>query len=412
VLTVLDNAVSRDPIIYEDVATDTIGMAVLPIPGRYVSLDDGLLASDALTLGYHLTLADIIGSKDVLAFTPVLTLTDAVGVTETLALKYLPGATVTETVGVLDAPAGAVKYLIVVSDRPGMRDATVVGVPASLSEGVGVQAAVATVRALKLAEALGVAEALGGAGKYGQTITDRVRLRDALLRFLSEDMLDTVNLAATLVAQRELYPTLTQGIGIDDATTQAFLLRVTATDEIELTATQALKMIFAPTVTDGVEITAAYISPNGNFTTWAINTRTAAVTEYSNYTFNSFAQTGHKYLGASDSGLYELNGDKDVNTDIIAHIKSGFAQFGGSRFTSFKAAYLGMRGEGDFILKLETGDGKTYTYAVVGKDMQTTRVHMGKGLRARYFSFELISTGQDFDLDDIEFLPLVVQRRV
>ena len=61
---------------------------------------------------------------------------------------------------------------------------------------------------------------------------------------------------------------------------------------------------------------------------------------------------------------------------------------------------------------METGDGKTYTYAVVGKDMQTTKVHMGKGLRARYFAFELISTGQDFDLDDIEFMPLVAQRRV
>jgi hypothetical protein len=37
---------------------------------------------------------------------------------------------------------------------------------------------------------------------------------------------------------------------------------------------------------------------------------------------------------------------------------------------------------------------------------------MGKGQRARYFAFELISAGQDFDLDTIEFVPIVVQRRV
>jgi hypothetical protein len=37
---------------------------------------------------------------------------------------------------------------------------------------------------------------------------------------------------------------------------------------------------------------------------------------------------------------------------------------------------------------------------------------MGKGLRSRYFAFELVSTGQDFDLDTLEFIPLVADRRV
>jgi hypothetical protein len=39
-------------------------------------------------------------------------------------------------------------------------------------------------------------------------------------------------------------------------------------------------------------------------------------------------------------------------------------------------------------------------------------VPLGKGLRARYFSFELISDGADFDMDAIEFIPLVSHRRV
>jgi hypothetical protein len=44
--------------------------------------------------------------------------------------------------------------------------------------------------------------------------------------------------------------------------------------------------------------------------------------------------------------------------------------------------------------------------------MITTRVQVGKGLRARYYAFELETVdGQDFDLESIEFVPLVVQRR-
>jgi hypothetical protein len=44
--------------------------------------------------------------------------------------------------------------------------------------------------------------------------------------------------------------------------------------------------------------------------------------------------------------------------------------------------------------------------------MKTARINIGKGIRARYFAFELISTGQDFDLDSLEFIPLVAKRRV
>jgi hypothetical protein len=136
------------------------------------------------------------------------------------------------------------------------------------------------------------------------------------------------------------------------------------------------------------------------------------VTEYSNYQFNSFAAMGSKYLGANENGLYELNGDDDDGEDIIAQIKSGFAQWAGARFTLFKGIYLGVRGEGDFVLRLTTGDGSTYNYGVSTRNMRSTKVHLGKGLRARYFAFELISTGQDFDLESIEFVPLIADRRV
>jgi hypothetical protein len=173
-----------------------------------------------------------------------------------------------------------------------------------------------------------------------------------------------------------------------------------------------LQAIFSPEINEGLEITALYLAPGSEITTWAVNTRTAAVSEYTNFEFNSFAQMGNKYLAASSTGLYELVGDDDAGTDIIARIKSGLMQWGSSRFTLFKAAYLGVRGPGDFVLRMETGDGTTYDYSVTTTDMRTTKVRLGKGLRTRYFAFELISDGQDFDLDSIEFVPLVAERRV
>jgi hypothetical protein len=71
-----------------------------------------------------------------------------------------------------------------------------------------------------------------------------------------------------------------------------------------------------------------------------------------------------------------------------------------------------VAGAGDYVLRVLTRDGKTYNYRVTAADGRSVKINMGKGLRSRYFAFELVSTGQDFDLDTLEFIPLVADRRV
>lgn len=337
---------------------------------------------------------------------------DTIGTSDVPTYYYIRCPVLTDSVRVGDVFASSTKYAVVVVERGGVRDVLLVAVPVNVSETVGIAQVVATVRAFTVIERLGLSDAVGVQSTLGKIVSEGIGIADSLRNFFSGDVVEGIAVSDVATRQRVLNPTLTDTTGINDALTKKLVLRVIAAETVQLTPTEALKMLFRPTLTDGVELAAAYISPGDSVTTWAVNTKNMATTEYTNYVFNSFAQMGNKYLGATSGGLYELNGDDDQGTDIIADIKSGLMQLGGSRFTSFKSAYLGMRGEGSFVLKVETGDGKVYNYAVVGKDMQTSRVHFGKGLRARYFSFELISTGQDFDLDNIEFIPLVVQRRV
>ena len=149
--------------------------------------------------------------------------------------------------------------------------------------------------------------------------------------------------------------------------------------------------------------------------TWAINTRTGAITQYQNFNFNSFAQMGTTVLAADGSGLWELAGALDDTTMVVADIKSGLMELGGAHFTSFKSAYLGLRivdTAADVMLTLVTGDGVEYVYAVQPRDMHTSRVNLGKGLRSRWFSWELMIPGYDFDFSSIEFIPITTQRRV
>jgi hypothetical protein len=243
-------------------------------------------------------------------------------------------------------------------------------------------------------------------------VSEAVTIADALGRFFGAEVSDEINVAPLMGGYTSKDGQLSETIGLTEGVTPRLVLRVIATDTIGIEAEEALRMLFSPAIAEGIQLSAAYLSPDSSITTWAMNTRTAAVSEYQNYAFNSFARLGNKYIGANEDGLYELTGDDDAGTDIVATIRSGFAQWSGTHLGSFKAAYLAIRGEGSFVLRVVSGDGRTYNYSVTAESQKTVKVNMGKGLRARYFAFELVSTGQDFDLDTLEFIPLVADRRV
>lgn len=317
-----------------------------------------------------------------------------------------------DTLYVADATPATAKFSQALVDALRIIDALRAGRPATVSETIGLARTLSVVTAATLADRLGLARSILPATKFGTTLSDQIRFADALRKFFSGEAIDTVSFAPTAIAKTNYPKLLTDTVGVQETVGPQLVLRVIAPEVIGFDDAQALSLLFSPELLDEVQFAAAYLDPTGGFTTWAINTRSGATTEYTNYNFNSFAKGGNKYLAASQDGLYELNGDDDDNAAIIATIRSGLMQLGNSRFTAFKDVYIGMRGNGNFVLRMVTGSGQTYNYNVVASSLRSTKVPLGKGLRARYFAFELINSGQDFDLDSVEFLPLVSHRRV
>lgn len=339
--------------------------------------------------------------------------TQGVGVDDvTPTYAFRPGAVVAEVIRIQQASSPAFRYTWTETEQVYVAEALSMAIPRSLTQGIAVAQAFSVSLAITTLQGLGIVSTPLPSLRYTQALVQALTVDDDLARFLGGSLSQGVGVNQGQSVQYRPQPALSQGVGLNDTLANKLILRVTSAQGIGIDPGEALKMIYNGTLSDEVEIVAGYVSPSGQFTTWAINTRSGAVSEYSNYAFNSFARVGNKYLGASSNGLYELLGSNDDGTSIITQIKSGFAQWAGSRFTMFKAAYLGIHGSGNFTLKIVTADGKTYIYSVAARDMRTTKVRIGKGIRTRYFSFELISTGQDFDLDTIEFVPLVAERRV
>lgn len=336
-----------------------------------------------------------------------------IGTHPTLTPQWYIGRSIAELIHFQHSLVPNVKYSWTVNEQIYLRQALNTAFAAGLSDVIHVQPVLTTVQAVLVMQGLGIAASPLPSLKYTQSLIQTLTLHDSLRNFFGAGMADGIGLHPALTQQLRVNPSIGDAINIAPALSNHFILSVTASDAINLGDADVLKMIYSGEgLSDGIEIVAGYVSPDGNFTTWAINTRTAAVSEYSNYQFNSFCRMGNIYYGANSSGLYQLLGDDDDGADIIATLRSGFAQWAGSRFTMFKGIYLGVRGEGDWVLKLITGDDNTYIYSVSTRNQRTTKVHLGKGLRARYWQFELTSTGQDFDIDTIEFVPLVADRRV
>lgn len=341
-----------------------------------------------------------------------LLLAQTTGFAPVAARTWRPGYVVEEIVGLLADvdPNGA--YGVTAADAVRLTDLLNTTFPITIAQGVGVAPVAAAARAILVLEALGIADTLTPNASFGLSLAQSLGLSDSLRNLFGGELSDGIGIAPALGQLYRAGRIVSEGMGVAETMTPRLVIRVDVDEEIGLDPAEVINMIFSPVLLEPFEITAAFVSPDGGVTAWAVNTRNLAVSEYTNFAFNSFGRIGNRYLGATSAGLYELNGDTDDGESVISRIKSGLLQFNGTKLSGFSGAYIATRGEGSYILRMVAGDGRTYDYAVSTRDTRTTKIKFGKGLRARYFSFELISTGDDFDLDTLEFVPLWSQRHV
>lgn len=221
---------------------------------------------------------------------------------------------------------------------------------------------------------------------------------------------DTLGLGTTAASLAKLRASVTDTTAFDGAPTLDLTLYVTVSEDVALDDVPAQTLLFQAIVQDDVRFKAFFASPA--YTAWAMNTRNAAVTQYTGFNFNSFAKMGERYLGANDQGLYWLDGDDDDGRTVKSRITTGIIQPNGNKLSGVQYAYLGMRGDGQFVVTVTDEAGGSYNYTLTGSSMETARVAFGRGFKTRYFTFSLESQGQDFDLDTVEFITTEMARKV
>ena len=149
---------------------------------------------------------------------------------------------------------------------------------------------------------------------------------------------------------------------------------------------------------------------------FSMNIGRQALTTYENYAFNSFAKYNGKFLGASDAGVFILTGADDDGTAINAVLRTGMTDFDTSYQKRASRLYLGYRADGDVTTRVITDETDVHGYllhATSNAGLHGAHVPVGKGIKARYWQFELQNVaGADFELDSLEVKPIVLRRRI
>ncbi len=145
------------------------------------------------------------------------------------------------------------------------------------------------------------------------------------------------------------------------------------------------------------------------------NARNFAISEYSNFAFNSMAKLNGKYVYANGTGIYEGAGTNDDGTNIEAGYKTGAIDSYATEVQRLRDAYITFRTSGDIQLFSVGDEENTRVYNITNSEVDRIterRVKFERGIRDRYFSFGISNVnGSTFEMKTVKVLSEPIKKR-
>jgi len=355
-------------------------------------------------------------------WTYIVSITERINASFGISSGFL--ADLRERLGIANTPVSILSTAIALEDTLAIRDVLKYALDVVLAEAIHLVDDVAATRRV-LAQ---ITERLVLTGAATSTLDAQVTLATALVLgdevaapFLAA-LTETLDLGETLDVRITRVVALLEELQLADAAT-AGLTVVANVDETLLLADAGDTQLSANVLLREALECFGTLSINGDvWSCWLINTESKGVARYTNFPFNSFAKAPWgAYVGATDTGLYELGGDTDDGEPITARIRSALTDFGDRRAKRVPTMYVGYTATGQMGLKVistsESGVKTEDHYLLEPRPatggVRESRFKVGRGIASVYLGFEVVNVGgADFALDVVEWLPIRLDRRV
>lgn len=347
-------------------------------------------------------------------------LSESAGFSDTWGYQYIAGSGgLSETVRFSTAFAFQGVYHTLLAEAVRVSVAQIYAASLQMAEAFNLTSAFAPAYGHLIVEALKITQTSFTTATMSLSLTQAMTLVEALNQVGGVSLSDETNLSdPNLIYNYIAGAGVAELFNLTQDASRLLILQVSLSETSHLTDEGLCNFIYNVGLTEKMFAEITYQQPGETVTTWAINTRTNAVSQYRNFVFNSFASMGRKFIAADQNGLYELNGPRDLTTNVNGEFGGGFFQPAGGKLAGFKGVYIGVSGQGPgsggtWYLKLIAGDGRTYVYKRASNpNLMKTKIDIGKGLRSTYFAWEACADGQDFNFDEIEFVPMISGRRI
>ena len=148
-----------------------------------------------------------------------------------------------------------------------------------------------------------------------------------------------------------------------------------------------------------------------------MNIENAALTEYDNYGFNSFASFNGKHLGASSSGIFDLSGDTDNGTRIASSLRTALTDGGADNLKGIEDVFIGLSTDGILEANVITDGDRSYALRPIpareSDAITTERLKAGKGIKNRYLALEIKNkAGADFTIESAKMTIVPMARKM
>lgn len=365
---------------YDDTITDGIEASMTDLQQQTLTILLAVELADTnetdliLNILENINVADVLGT---LGSQFTVTSSDVFDIADLVSVIWQN--TITEGIENDESLAGIIRRIQIVSDLVNIYDS-------GLSTGV-LNAAVAV--SLALQDIISY---------YGlEVLSDSIEAQDTLVDLLTRIGIILNNItAADTLANYVTFFTL-----VDDD--------LTGNDTLSNTA--ELNEYLA----EGWVVTTSYVHDGNTYSGWVMNPENYAISNYTNFQFNSVANFNYETLLANSSGIYSMGGTTDAGSYINSKLKTAAMNFGTTSQKQVPHILLGVNNTGKVILIVSVDGQVTTTYQLNAPStyLDTQRIKIGKGVHGRYWQFELSTLeNSTFDLDTFEFFPIAWGRKL
>ncbi len=246
------------------------------------------------------------------------------------------------------------------------------------------------------------------------TLSDLVSILDTISFGLKFSITETLEINS---ASSELYKAILaieEALGLTETNSNVYINIVSLDSTLNLSSVLDSNVNLSEILLDNLIISIPTSSGQDTYLGYTFAPENSAVTTYTNYNFDGTVKHNGKYYFFNSTGLYLYGGVTDDGELIRSIITTPALSFGTSNKKQMPQMYLGVTNSDEVVLKVRL-DGKgefQYKLRKYTNELDTQKIKVGKGLIGRYFQFELVTSAEEFNMESIEFFPIVLKRKL